>query len=110
LDIPIGRWGGSRWISFLGFANQIAGLVPFAQLQKDTILFFIFTGADAQLDIEEEMAMRQFSGQLTRKLYHGFGHVRGFLISSTFSDKDLQKVVITERAAAEATETKPKSE
>jgi Ca2+-binding EF-hand superfamily protein len=28
LDIPIGHWGASRWIAFLGFANQIAGLVP----------------------------------------------------------------------------------
>ena len=96
LDVPIGRWGSRRWIAFLAFANQIAGLVPLNQIQKETILFFIFTGADAQLDHEEEAAMHQFNGQLTRKLFGEFGTVRGFLISSIFSDKDLQKVVIRE--------------
>lgn len=96
MDVPIGRWGSPRWIAFLAFANQIAGLVPLNQVQKETILFFIFTGADAELDVEEEAAMYQFNGQLTRKLYQKFGAIRGFLLASTFSDKDLQKVVIRE--------------
>ena len=38
----------------------------------------------------------QFNGQLTRKLFQEFGTVRGFLLASTFGDKDLQKVVIRE--------------
>ena len=96
MDVPIGRWGSPRWIAFLGFANQIAGLVPLNHVHKDAILFFIFTGADAQLDIEEEAAMHQFNGQLTRKLFGDFGTFRGFLLACTFSDKDLQKVVIKE--------------
>ena len=38
LDIPIGRWGLPRWLAFLGFANQIAGLVPLAKVVRTTIL------------------------------------------------------------------------
>lgn len=70
--------------------------MPIDRVQKEAILFFIFTGADAKLDHEEEAAWNQFNGQLTKKLFGEFGTVRGFLLASTFSQKDLQKVVIRE--------------
>ena len=101
LDIPIGRWGWPRWIAFLGFANQIAGLVPIANVEKARLLYFIFTGVDAEMSNEEKSAMHQFNGQLVKKFFHEFGSVRGFLVANTFNDNDLQKCVLMEHATTE---------
>eukprot|EP01062_Namystynia_karyoxenos_P015170 TRINITY_DN15509_c0_g1_i1.p1 TRINITY_DN15509_c0_g1~~TRINITY_DN15509_c0_g1_i1.p1 ORF type:complete len:456 (+),score=134.39 TRINITY_DN15509_c0_g1_i1:137-1369(+) len=95
-DTPVTRWEQPRWIAFVGFANQVAGLVPVSRVQKEAFLFFIFTGEDAELQIHEYTAMREFNATLHQHIFRIFGTWRGCIAGLTISSDDLQRVVITE--------------
>eukprot|EP01047_Picozoa_sp_COSAG01_P072986 COSAG01_NODE_11763_length_1863_cov_7.264739_2_plen_65_part_00 len=42
-------------------------------------------------------AVRQFNGELVKTIFRDFGFWRGFLVTNTFNDKDVQKIVISEQ-------------
>jgi len=94
---PIGRWGRDRWLPFIGFANQIAGIVPFGQLRKHTIMFFVFTGEDAEMSPKEHTAMEEFNAMLCKHIFKYCGNTLAFIILlGGLSNVDLQKILITE--------------
>ena len=45
---------------------------------------------------DEEAAMRHFKGSIMRYVFEFFGTGCGFLVASTLSDADIQKIVIKE--------------
>eukprot|EP01047_Picozoa_sp_COSAG01_P062487 COSAG01_NODE_7955_length_2976_cov_121.760514_3_plen_82_part_00 len=42
-------------------------------------------------------AVRQFNGELVKTIFRDFGCWRGFLVTNTFNDKDVQKIMISEQ-------------
>jgi len=103
---PIGLWGRDQWLPFIGFVNQIAGIVPFGQLRKHTIMFFIFTGEDAEMSPKEQDAMEEFNAYLVKHIFKYFGETCGktcgkniafVVLLGGLSSVDLQKMLITEK-------------
>jgi len=95
-DVRIGRWDKARWLALLGFANQVAGLVPLGKLKKQEILFVIFTGEDAEMQTHEYAAMQEFNGMLYKHVFKCAGFLKGFVSALTISATDIQKMVISE--------------
>jgi hypothetical protein len=94
---PIGLWGRAQWLPFIGFVNQIAGIVPFGQVRKHTIMFFIFTGEDAEMSPKEHTAMEEFNAMLCKHIFKYCGNTLAFVILlGGVSSIDLQKILITE--------------
>lgn len=96
--VPLWSWQPRQFAAFLGFANQMAGLVPLNQLKKEAFLLFVFTGEDAELQAHELRALLQFKAMLHMKIFRA---CRGSLLNGctaalTMSPKDLQKIVIRE--------------
>jgi len=91
------RWGRDSWLYFFGVANQVAGLVPLAKLQKEAFLTFVFSGEDAEMQEQELRAMREFMGTLYQHIFKAFPGVPGFAASLTITASDLQKIVVCER-------------
>jgi hypothetical protein len=93
----IHRWTRAQWFAFLAFANQVAGVVPIRLMEKETLLNFVFAGADAEMDKNEKKALMEFSGMLHKRIFQDFPGCKGMLASLTITAVDVQKLLLIER-------------
>lgn len=58
LDMPVRRWQSPQFITFLGFANQISGLVAFKQVRADALYKLLFAGESQQIELQFPTTLR----------------------------------------------------
>jgi len=103
-DIPILHWDRRCWIPFVGFVNQISGLVPVPDVKKEALLFFLFTGEDAEMQPSEEDAMAEFKGILYMRIFNACNSGLGGLVAClSLSSEDVQKIVLKETKETQET-------
>ena len=101
-DVPLGRWRARRWLRLVGFANQLAGLVPLEHVKKEAFLRFVFTGEDGELQPTEQSAMDEFLGTLHHSVFRACTpswrglNLKGVVATLSINVKDLQAIVISE--------------
>ena len=103
-NLPLGRWRARRWLRLIGFANQLAGIVPLDTVKREAFLLFVFTGEDGELQPTEQRAMDEFLGALYRSTFQvcaplGGLNVRGVIATLSLNVKDLQAICISEQTA-----------
>lgn len=92
---PIGSWNFHQWLPFIGFINQISGLVHFPSVRKEVQLRFVFTGEDAEMSPKEYLAMQEFNAMLYKNIFEFYGWL-GCIVGLSITSKDVQKILITE--------------
>jgi uncharacterized membrane protein len=93
------EWNGRNWLQFIGFANQMMGIVDIGAVELQAVQLLIFTGADALMQAEEAEALRVFHGRLLKTIFWRMGYVNGCFVVATMGSQDFQKLVIKERFA-----------
>ena len=93
------EWSGRNWLQFIGFANQMMGIVDIGAVELQAVQLLIFTGADAVMQAEEAEALRVFHGRLLKTIFWRMGYVNGCFVVATMGSQDFQKLVIKERFA-----------
>lgn len=91
------EWSGRNWLQFIGFANQMMGIVDIGAVELQAVQLFIFTGADAVMQAEEAESLRVFHGRLLKTIFWRMGYVNGCFVAATMTSQDFQKLVIKER-------------
>jgi hypothetical protein len=93
------EWSGRNWLQFIGFANQMMGIVDIGAVELQAVQLLIFTGADAVMQAEEAESLRVFHGRLLKTIFWRMGYVNGCFVAATMTSQDFQKLVIKERFA-----------
>eukprot|EP00747_Dinoflagellata_sp_TGD_P172190 gnl/TRDRNA2_/TRDRNA2_208056_c0_seq1.p1 gnl/TRDRNA2_/TRDRNA2_208056_c0~~gnl/TRDRNA2_/TRDRNA2_208056_c0_seq1.p1 ORF type:complete len:226 (+),score=16.28 gnl/TRDRNA2_/TRDRNA2_208056_c0_seq1:1-678(+) len=93
IDLPLGQWHRKHWVKLFAFANQVSGLTPLAKICKSAFLDSVFTSEDAEWKGYQERALAEFLGMLHKQIFHHFPGVRGFVVSLTIGQTDLQKIL-----------------
>jgi len=84
------------WIPFVGFSNQITGIVDQEEVRMVGVLRLLFTGEDAEFGSSEVGAMRIFNGILLKGLCQEYGFCRGFFKYLSINSEDYQKLILFE--------------
>ena len=91
------EWCGRNWLQFIGFANQMMGIVDINAVELQAVQLFIFTGSDAVMQAEEAESLRVFHGRLLKTIFWRMGYMNGCFVAATMTPQDFQKLVIKER-------------
>lgn len=84
----------SGLIPFLGFANQITGIVDQEELRMVAVLRLLFADEDAEFGQCELQAMREFNGFLLQGLCARHGWCRGAVLYLSFKSEDYQRLLV----------------
>lgn len=89
-----------RWVPFLGFANQVTGVVDQEDLRMDAVWRVAFAPTRPEDESCDGPALGDFNAILLQELCHRRGLVRGILLYLSLSSADYQALLISQSADA----------
>ena len=96
------KWSRNQWIGFLAFLNNILSLDTGKNKTFKSIFHFLFSGADAKEDSEEELSQKLFKRLLLSYSISEQGIIRTIIVFSQLSHTDIQRVCIYENSKEES--------
>lgn len=93
------RGVSSGFLGFIGFANQITGIVDQEDIRMQAVLRLVFAGATAEFSREQAHALREFNGMILCYLCRKHGWCRGVALYLSLTAVDYQKLVVADGSA-----------
>mmetsp|Transcript_106585 Transcript_106585/g.340004 ORF Transcript_106585/g.340004 Transcript_106585/m.340004 type:complete len:149 (+) Transcript_106585:209-655(+) len=78
------------------FLNQLLGVVHLNTFTTRRIATFVFGGEDGIVDRQEQNLLLAWGAKLFQKVWQRHGPARSLCIYITFSDMDMQKLLLSE--------------
>ena len=100
------NWSKNQWIGFLAFLNNILSLDTGKTKTFRSIFHFLFSGADAKEDKEEELSQKLFKRLLLSYSISEQGIIKTIIVFSQLSHTDIQKICIYENSEKESQKIK----
>ena len=95
------NWSQNQWIGFLAFLNNILSLDTGKNKTFKSIFHFLFSGADAKEDRNEELSQKLFKRLLLSYSISEKGIIKTIIVFSQLSHTDIQRICICENSEAE---------
>jgi len=86
----------SDFVHCFVFLNQLLGVVHLNTFTKRRIATFVFGGEDGIVDRQEQNLLLAWGAKLFQKVWQRHGLARSLCIYLTFSDMDMQKLLLSE--------------
>merc|ERR1712151_52373 len=83
------------WVCFV-FLNQMLGVVHLKRFTLDRIAIFVFGGEDGIVDSKERSIILAWWAKLMQQIWWRHGPFHGLCIYITFSDMDMQSLLLSE--------------
>lgn len=96
------KWSRNQWIGFLAFLNNILSLDTGKNKTFKSIFHFLFSGADAKEDKEEELSQKLFKRLLLSYSISEQGIIKTVIVFSQLSHTDIQRICIYENSKEES--------
>eukprot|EP00928_Gymnodinium_smaydae_P036480 TRINITY_DN25494_c0_g1_i1.p1 TRINITY_DN25494_c0_g1~~TRINITY_DN25494_c0_g1_i1.p1 ORF type:complete len:328 (+),score=39.94 TRINITY_DN25494_c0_g1_i1:82-984(+) len=86
-----------KWFPFIGFANQITGIVDQEELRIEAVLRLFFSDEYGQMGPDEIGLLLEFNGVLLRELCQDHGFLTGLGLYVSLSSLDYQRLLVARR-------------